>query len=52
MTLINNIVTEVHIGLTLKLNMTIIYVATLSNQRLFVPRKNILLLSINISARI
>ena len=32
---------DVHIGLTLKLNMSIIYVATLSTERSFVPRKNI-----------
>ena len=45
------IVIDVHIGLTLKLNMTIIYVATLSNQRLFALRKNILLIYMNINVR-
>ena len=38
------IVIDVHIGLIHKLNMINMYVATLSNQRLFALRKNMLLL--------
>ena len=37
-------VIDVHIGSTLKINTSTIYVVTLSNQRLFVLRKNIFLL--------